>query len=257
MSFAELHDRDLPLLLPNAWDVSSALAFAEAGFEAIGTTSFGVAASIGRPDGRQGTREANIVLARALTKLPAYITMDIEDGYTDDPTEIADYVAELGVAGINIEDSTDGQLNPPFEHAAKVAAIKARCPDVFINARVDTYWFHQDDNVDDTADRARAYINAGADGIFVPGAADPDLLRALSAAIDAPLNVLVIPGRTLTELAELGVRRVSSGSLPYRAAITTAVEVVEAVRNGRGVPAAASYPEMQARLISYEDGSRR
>lgn len=257
MTFAELHHRDTPLLLPNAWDVSSALAFAEAGFEAIGTTSFGVAASIGRPDGRQGTREANIVLARALTKLPAYITMDIEDGYTDDPGQIADYVEELGVAGVNIEDSTDGRLVPPADHAAKVAAIKARTPEVFVNARVDTYWFHQDDNVEATVDRARAYVTAGADGIFVPGAAEPELLRALSAGIDAPLNVLVIPNRTLAELAELGVRRISTGSLPYRAAITTAVEVAGAVRNGREIPAATPYPEMQQRLVSYEDGSRR
>src|SRR5256885_9093574 len=121
MTFAELHYRDVPLLLPNAWDVASALAFVAAGYEAIGTTSFGVASSIGRPDGRRATREANIALARALTTLPVYITLDIEDGYTDDPDAVADYVAALGVAGINIEDSGDARLIPPDRHAAKVA----------------------------------------------------------------------------------------------------------------------------------------
>lgn len=257
MTFAELHNRDIPLLLPNAWDVPSALAFVEAGFEAVGTTSFGVASSIGRPDGRRATRDANIALARALTTLPVHISMDIEDGYSDDPDTVAAYVAALGAAGINIEDSIDERLIAPADHAAKVAAIKARNPGVFVNARVDTYWFHQDDSVEATVERARAYLNAGADGIFVPGVTESDVLRALTSAIDAPLNVLVIPDKSLTELAELGVCRVSTGSLPYRAAITAAVEVAEAVRNDHQIPAAAPYHEMQARLISYEDGSRK
>jgi 2-methylisocitrate lyase-like PEP mutase family enzyme len=257
MTFAELHDRDIPLLLPNAWDVPSALAFVDAGFEAIGTTSFGVASSIGRPDGRRATRDANIALARALTTLPVHVSLDIEDGYSDDPDTVAAYVAALGAAGINVEDSVDERLIAPADHAAKVAAIKARNPEVFVNARVDTYWLHQDDSVDATVERAQAYVNAGADGIFVPGVTESDVLRALTSAIDVPLNVLVIPGKSLTELAELGVRRVSTGSLPYRAAITVAVEVADAVRNDHQIPAAASYHEMQARLISYEDGSRK
>lgn len=257
MTFAELHYRDVPLLLPNAWDVPSALAFAEAGYEAIGTTSFGVASSIGRPDGRRATRETNIALARALTTLPVYVTLDIEDGYTDDPDEVADYVAGLGVAGVNIEDSGDEHLIPPARHAAKVAAIKARTPEVFVNARVDNYWLHEDDTVEATVERAQIYLNAGADGIFVPGITESNAIRALTAAIDAPLNILVIPGKSLTEIAELGVRRVSTGSLPYRAAITAAVEVADAVRNDHQVPAAASYHDMQARLISYEDGSHK
>lgn len=257
MTFAELHHRETPLLLPNAWDVPSALAFAAAGFEAIGTTSFGVASAAGRPDGRRATREANIALAQALRTLPTFISVDIEDGYTDDPPEVADYVAALGVAGVNIEDSTDERLVPPAAHAAKVAAIKARTPEVFVNARVDTYWLHQDETVEVTVERARAYLDAGADGIFVPGVTEPDIIRALTAAIDAPLNVLVIPGKSLTELAELGVRRVSTGSLPYRAAIHAAVEVADSVRNNRQTPPAPAYQELQDRLISYEAGSRK
>jgi 2-methylisocitrate lyase-like PEP mutase family enzyme len=257
MTFAELHHRDVPLLLPNAWDVPSALAFAEAGFEAIGTTSFGIASSIGRPDGRRATRDANIALARALTRLPAYISVDIEDGYADDPAEVAAYVAALGVAGVNIEDSTDERLLAPTDHAAKVAAIKAGAPGVFVNARVDTYWLHQDETVEATIERARAYVDAGADGIFVPGLAEPDVLRALTAAVDAPLNVLVIPGKSLAELAELGIRRVSTGSLPYRAAMQAAAETVAAVQNNQQIPAATPYPELQERLISYEGGSRK
>jgi len=252
MSFHDLHHGDRPLVLPNAWDVPSALAFLDAGFAAIGTTSFGVASSIGRPDGGRATRAANLTLARELAKLPCHISVDAEDGYADEPDRVAGYVAELGVAGINIEDSTAGTLIPPEAHAAKVAAIKSRCPDVFVNARVDTYWLHEDETVAATLERASRYVEAGADGVFVPGAAEPALLRELAANIPVPLNVLVNPLLSLEELAGLGVRRVSTGSLPYRAAIHAATEVAGAVRAGRPVPAATPYPDLQARLVGYE-----
>ncbi len=254
MTFAALHRRDLPLLLPNAWDVPSALAFRAAGFEAIGTTSFGVAASIGRADGGRATRDANLALARSLAGLGGYLSLDIEDGYADDPAEIADYVAQLDAAGINIEDSSAEKLIPAEAHAAKVAAIKRRCPDLFVNARVDTYWLGQDATVAATLDRAARYVAAGADGVFVPGANDPDVLRALTEAIPVPVNVLAIPGRTLAELGELGVRRVSTGSLPYRAAIHAAAQSAIAVRDGRAVPEATPYADLQARLVRYDSG---
>src|SRR4029453_11361254 len=138
---------------------------------------------LGRPDGGRSTKEANLGLAAALRPLDCYLTMDIEDGYTDDPDEVADYVARLPAAGINIEDSTDAKLIDPPRHAAKVQAIKQRSPDVFVNARIDTYWFGQDATVAATVDRAARYAEAGADGIFIPGAAEPDLLHELAAAI--------------------------------------------------------------------------
>ena len=251
MSFRELHDGDLPFLLPNAWDVASALAFVAAGFPAVGTTSFGVAAAAGHPDGGRSTKDATASLAAQLARLPVPVSTDIEDGYDDDPDAVAAYVAALGVAGINIEDSTEEALVAPQAHAAKVAAIKRAAPDVFVNARVDTYWLGQDATVAATLERAAAYVAAGADGVFVPGATDPGELRELSAAIPVPLNVLVVPGLSLAELGELGVRRVSTGSLPYRAAIDAAVGVAEAVRDGVAVPSATPYPEMQARLVDY------
>jgi 2-methylisocitrate lyase-like PEP mutase family enzyme len=251
MTFRDLHYGDLPLLLPNAWDVPSALALLECGFAAIGTTSFGVASSLGRPDGGRSTKEANLGLAAALRPLDCYLSMDIEDGYADNPDEVADYVARLPVDGINIEDSTDAKLIDPPQNAAKVQAIKQRSPDVFVNARVDTYWFGQDATVAATVDRAARYAEAGADGIFIPGAAEPDLLRELAAAIPLPVNVLAIPGLSLTELAKLGISRVSTGSLPYRVAIHAAAQAAVAVRDATALPAADPYPEMQARLVRY------
>ena len=251
-SFADLHRDASPLVLPNAWDVPSALAFVDAGFAAIGTTSFGVASGLGRPDGGRATREANLSLVRALSALPAHLSVDIEDGYADEPDAVADYVARLGVDGVNIEDSTAEKLIPPRVHAAKVAAIKARTPNLFVNARVDTYWLHEDETVEATLERAAAYVEAGADGIFVPGASDPEVLSTLTAAIPVPVNVLVIPTLSLDELAALGVRRVSTGSLPYRAAIHAAAEVASAIRDGRDLPDAAPYPDLQSRLVQYE-----
>jgi 2-methylisocitrate lyase-like PEP mutase family enzyme len=255
MTFRELHQGERPLVLPNAWDVPSALAFLDAGFAAIGTTSFGVASSLGRPDGARSTRDANVALARDLSRLPCYITMDIEDGYADEPELVAEYVAGLDVAGINIEDSTAEKLISPEAFAAKVAAIKRRCPDLFVNARVDTYWLGEDATVTSSLERATAYVDAGADGVFVPGAVEPAVVRELARNIAVPLNVLVVPGLSLDELAELGVRRVSTGSLPYRAAIHAAVEVADGVRDGRAIPASTPYPELQARLVRYEQSA--
>ncbi|MYS23783.1 2-Methylisocitrate lyase, PEP mutase family [Streptomyces sp. DvalAA-14] len=253
MTFHELHHRDAPLVLPNAWDVPSALAFVDAGFEAIGTTSFGVASGLGRPDGARASKDANLALARQLARLPAFISVDVEDGYADNPRDVAAYIARLDVAGINIEDSTAERLIAPQAHAAKIAAVKELSPDLFVNARVDTYWLNQDAGLEATLHRANAYVEAGADGIFVPGASDPAVLRELTANIPVPLNVLVIPDLTVADLGRLGVRRISTGSLPYRAAIHAATHAATAVRDGNpDLPAATPYPDLQRRLTDYD-----
>lgn len=254
-TFTDLHRGPLPLLLPNAWDVPSALAFLADGYPAIGTTSFGVNSGLGRPDGSHAAREANLRLAGRLRSLPVFITMDIEDGYSDDPDEVASYVAEVDVDGVNLEDSSDGRLVRPGDVAAKIVAVKARTPDVFVNARVDTYWFQQDDTVEATVARATAYVEAGADGVFVPGLSDPAPLRAITSSLDVPVNVLAVPGRSLAELGALGVRRVSTGSLPYRAALEAATRAAAAVRDGTEPPPARTYAELQARLTAYAAGS--
>ena len=251
MTFRELHYADLPLVLPNAWDVASALALRDAGFPALGTTSFGVAASHGVPDGGRSTRDDNVALAAALHPLGCYLSLDIEDGYSSDPDEVADYVGRLPVDGINIEDSTAEALIEPEVHMAKIAAIKAQSPGMFVNARVDTYWLGERAEVGETLARAALYVEAGADGVFVPGVTEPDVVRALAAAIDRPLNVLPIPGHSPAALAELGVRRVSCGSLPYRAAMHAAVRAATAVRDGLTFPDATPYADMQASLVGY------
>jgi 2-methylisocitrate lyase-like PEP mutase family enzyme len=253
-SFADLHRGPLPLLLPNAWDVASALAFADAVYPAVGTTSLGISAGLGVPDGGHGTREATLSLARSLAGLPVFLTMDCEDGHSSDPAEVAAYVTELGslgVAGVNLEDSRDGHLVEPGAMVAKVSAVKDAAPDVFVNARVDTYWFHEEESVDGTLARATAYVDAGADGIFVPGLAAPETIRAIVGGLSAPVNLLPLAGMALTDLAELGVRRVSTGSLPYRAAISAALGSAAAVRDGASWPESVPYPVVQHLLTAH------
>ena len=254
-TFFELHHGPEPLLLPNAWDVPSALAFVAAGFSVIGTTSFGVSSSLGIPDGERATREANLQLAEQLTPLPVQLTVDSENGYSDDPGEVADFVAQLaatGVVGVNLEDSVDGHLVPRDAFAAKVAEVKRRCPQVFLNARVDNYWFHEADDLGSVLDRAGAYVDAGADGIFVPGITDTELIASITRTLQVPVNILAIPGITLAELGRLGVRRVSTGSLPYRAAVHAAALTASAIRDGATPPPAPSYAELQDRLTSFQ-----
>jgi 2-methylisocitrate lyase-like PEP mutase family enzyme len=248
--FARLHHRAAPLLLPNAWDHASAAALAAQGFEAVGTTSLGVAASAGLPDGAAATMDATLALARRLGRGSLLFSVDAEGGFSDTPEEVAELarqLSEAGAAGINLEDGRpDGTLTPVELHAAKIAAVKAAVPGLFVNARTDTHWLsHQEE---ETAARLALYEQAGADGVFVPGLSDPDGIAALTATLVTPLNILYTPtGPTLAELAALGVRRVSLGSLLYRRALAAAVTTATTIRDGRPTDLQApSYAEVQA-----------
>jgi 2-methylisocitrate lyase-like PEP mutase family enzyme len=253
MSFRALHHQGSPFVLPNAWDVPSALGYLADGFTAVGTTSLGLSSSRGRPDGGRATRDANIALAAALASLQCYVSVDIEDGYSDDPEAVADYVAELPIDGLNIEDSTDGMLVDPDLAAAKVAAIKRADPEVFINARVDTYWLQRQADTASTIERALRYVDAGADGIFVPLANDRAELDEIVRSVPRPVNTLPVPGMTLAELGELGVARVSTGSMPYSAGLYAAAAAARAVRDGQPLPPSVPYADLQARLVDYEE----
>ncbi|MEV6522925.1 isocitrate lyase/phosphoenolpyruvate mutase family protein [Longispora sp. NPDC051575] len=254
--FADLHRTGTPLLLPNAWDHASAAALAGLGFAAIATTSLGVAAAAGLPDGTAATREQTLALARRLGGGPYLLSVDAEGGFSDDPAEVAELaraLADAGAVGINLEDGrADGSLAPTRTHAAKIAAVKAAAPDLFVNARTDTYWLGVGAGVGgrDTETRARldAYREAGADGVFVPGLSGPDDIAALVAGLDVPLNVLFSPtGPTVAQLGDLGVSRVSLGSLLFRVALGAALDAAAAVRAGEPVPGPVrGYAEIQS-----------
>jgi len=249
--FRALHHGARPLLLPNAWDHATALALAAEGYAAVGTTSLGVAAAAGKADAEAATRAETVALAGVAARLPCPLTVDVEGGFGGGREDIAMLCAELaglGAAGVNLEDGrTDGRLVDPRFQADAVAAIKARVPDLFVNARTDAYWLGIEDPLRTALDRASAYTEAGADGVFVPGiATDADISTAVD-NVPVPLNVLFLPAHhTLAGLASLRVARVSLGSLLYRAALHAAVATARAVADGTPVAAdLPSYGEVQ------------
>jgi 2-methylisocitrate lyase-like PEP mutase family enzyme len=240
-AFGDRHRPGRPLVLPNAWDFASAAALVDAGFAVIGTTSLGVAVANGRPDAAGETRADTVALVRRIKDLPCQVTVDIEAGFGD-PAGVAAEVAALGAVGVNIEDG----LGPLDDQVAAIAAVKAAVPDLFVNARTDTHWLHDAPDLDDTLRRLTAYVAAGADGVFVPGLAAPDDVRRVVAEVDAPLNVLALAGgQTVTELAALGVARISTGSLLFRAAIGAAVATARSVAgNGPGPTELPEYTQI-------------
>ncbi|KAA2253964.1 isocitrate lyase/phosphoenolpyruvate mutase family protein [Solihabitans fulvus] len=264
--FAGLHVPGAPLVLPNAWDHASAAALAAHGFAAVGTTSLGVAAASGKPDGTGATRAETLALAHGITALPCLVTVDVEGGFSDDPARVADLAAELagyGVVGINLEDGrADGSLVPAGRHARVIAAIRDRVPGLFVNARTDTYWLRaaEQESVAETLRRARVYVEAGADGVFVPGLPDDAAIAAVAESVRAPLNVLYAPGRhSRARLAELGVARISTGSLLFRAAlhavVSVAAELSDAVPDAE--PTIPTYQRVQDIMATVDTGRAR
>lgn len=255
--FAALHHGSRPFVLPNAWDVASALLLADAGFPAVGTTSLGVTAAAGLPDGAGAGRDLTVALARQLVQqLPVPLTVDLENGYSEHATAVADLAAELadlGVAGINLEDGRpDGRLRPLDEHAAIIHSVAVAAPGLFINARTDTYWLQvgpPDGRRDETIRRLVAYREAGACGVFVPGLSDLAGIATVAEAVALPLNILWQPNVDLVALATAGVARVSTGSALYRHALGTALTVAAAARHGNQPSTAPiDYGQLQRRL---------
>ena len=245
-AFRKLHDRSRILVLPNAWDVASARIFEAAGFPAVATTSSGVANSLGYPDGEAiGRAEMLALIARIAKSLEVPLSADIEGGYAPDLESLKQTiraVIEAGAVGINLEDGmhTGAPQLHPIEtaservQAARAAADAAGVP-LVINARVDVFLYgigDKSERFDHAVKRANAYRAAGADCLFVPGSADAATIGKLAAAIDGPVNVMVLPGMPSTrELEKLGVARVSMGGGPARAALTTVRRIAEELRD--------------------------
>lgn len=233
-----LHDPAAPLALSNVWDVASARVVEATGAPAIATTSAGVAWALGRPDGDRLER-ADLLAAvrRIVAAVDVPVTVDIEGGAAVDADDVAETVRGLldaGAVGLNIEDGTRG----PDELAARVAVARAAADRagvaLFVNARTDVFLRGvgaPEDRVAETVRRARRYVEAGADGVFVPAVVDAPTIAALAAAIPAPLNVMVRPGLPpVPELGRLGVARVSLGSSVAQAAYAVARRAAEELR---------------------------
>jgi 2-methylisocitrate lyase-like PEP mutase family enzyme len=225
--FRALHVRDELFVMPNPWDVGSARLLASCGFEALATTSAGFAWALGKLD-QTVTRDelvAHVADIAAATPLP--LNVDSERCYPDDPGGIAETVALLadaGASGCSIEDYDPHtkSVDPLAEAAERVAvAVEAahRRPDALVlTARAENHIRGVDD-LDDTIARLVAYRDAGADAVYAPGLSDLDQIAAVVRAVGMPVNVLALPnGPTISELASVGVRRVSTGGLLASAA---------------------------------------
>lgn len=234
-AFHALHVRGQPLVLFNAWDAGSAIAIADAGAKAIATGSWSVAAANGYADGeRLPFAFAMDNLRRIVAAVALPVTVDLESGYGDAPEAVnAAVVAALdaGAVGCNLEDSfpTDGRLRDMADQVQRLAAARhaadAAGVAMFINARTDVFFqkpadAHDMAMVDHALERARAYADAGASGLFVPGLVADELIARVVEASPLPVNIMAMPGvPDRRRLAELGVARVSHGPGPYRGAM--------------------------------------
>lgn len=243
MDFFSLLAAEQPLLLGNVWDAASAQLAEELGYRAIGTSSAAMAAMLGYGDGEEMSFEELLFLVgriRACTSVP--LTVDIESGYSETPKQIASNIirlVELGVCGINIEDSqvTAGQrsLDSAEVFAAKLKQIcDALTPcrrQLFINVRCDSFLLALEDAATETLKRAALYQQAGADGLFVPCLTDPGDIRTLVTATTLPLNLMCMPELPdFDALKQLGVKRISMGNFVHHALLGRLRELLADVR---------------------------
>jgi 2-methylisocitrate lyase-like PEP mutase family enzyme len=215
--FKQLHQS--LFILPNAWNPKSALHFQQANFPAVATSSAAVANSLGYEDGEVMPFEEYLyIIRRILATVEVPVTVDIEMGYGKTNEAIAanlQQLAELGVAGFNIEDSTiqsgKRKLKDANHFAETIAFLKDKT-ELFINVRCDTYLLNVANKQSETLARMPLYEAAGADGIFLPGiSAKADIAEAVNST-PLPVNVMCIPGLPDFEsLQTLGVKRVSMG----------------------------------------------
>ena len=242
--FHSLHVSGQPLVLFNAWDAGSARAVADAGARAIATGSWSVAAANGFADGEHLPFALALDnLRRIVAAVAQPVTIDLESGYGDAPAQVAATVAaalEAGAVGCNLEDSfpANGRLRGAADQAARLVAARKAADDagvtLFINARTDVFFqkpadAHDMAMVEDALQRARAYADAGASGLFVPGVVAEPLIARLAEASPLPLNVMAMPGvPSRARLAELGVARISHGPGPYRGAMQWLAEAAKA-----------------------------
>jgi 2-methylisocitrate lyase-like PEP mutase family enzyme len=261
-AFRTMHQAPPILLLPNAWDAVSARLFVKAGARAIATTSAGVAATLGYPDGEKVPRDEMLeVVARIARVVDVPVTADIEAGYADSPDDLADTIRAIidaGAIGFNLEDATGDSSRPLYEVEEQIERIRAArqageraSVGVVINARTDVYLAKVGEPAGrfaETVRRVNAYREAGADCLFVPGVTDLATLTELARKIPGPLNVLAGPGMPSTgELQRIGVARLSVGSAIMRATLATARDAAnELIQKG-------TYGAFLGRNIPYDE----
>ena len=232
-AFRALHARPGAFVIPNPWDAGTARLLASLGFEALATTSLGLANTLGRADGTGAvSRDEVLANCRAIagaTDLP--VNADLENCYADEPEAAAGMIrlaAEAGVVGGSIEDATGAPLNPIYDFKLAVERVRAAAevarslPTPFmLTARAENF-LHGRQDLDDTIRRLRAFEAAGADVLYAPGLRDLASIRTVTAAVGKPVNVVMSaadPSITVAQLADAGVKRISVGGALSRLAL--------------------------------------
>ncbi len=264
----EMHRGAQALLLPNVWDVASARIIEEAGFPAIATTSAGIAFSVGYPDNQRISREQMLArVGRIARAVQVPVTADVEGGYGSRPEDAARTAAEViqaGAVGMNLEDGASDRAHALVDRLLQVEKIRAvreaarkTGVGLVLNARTDVYlaevgapesWYGE------AILRARAYRDAGADCIFVPGLRDPETISRLVREVECPVNILAGPGfPSVPELEKLGVARVSLGSGVMRATLGLVRQIAEELKSSgtyRALENAPAYAEVNQLFTS-------
>jgi len=224
--FLALHHTGAPLLMPNPWDVGSARILVSLGFEALATTSSGFAATLGQLDGSVSRDQAIAHGADLAAATDVPVSADLENGFADDPEDVAVTVAlaiGAGLAGASIEDYSGSRLYGHDLAAARVAAAAEAAHHgtrrFVLTTRAENH-IRGNPNLADTIARLQAFQEAGADVLYAPGLSDIDNIRTVVAAVDLPVNVLALPNApNVAALGEAGVKRISVGSAFAFAAI--------------------------------------
>ncbi len=229
--FRSLHERPGAFVIPNPWDAGTAILLAGLGFEALATTSAGLAFALGRRDAGGITRDEAIANVRAIVSAtPLPVSADMENGYADDPKIAAQALtmaAEAGAVGGSIEDATGDPARPiyDFSHsvervAAAAEAVKSLPFGFTFTARAENFLYGRGD-LDDTIRRLQAYEKAGADVLYAPALPSLEAIRELCSALTKPVNVLAgtLHTHSVSELANAGAKRISVGSAFNRAAL--------------------------------------
>lgn len=244
-AFKALHVPGNPIVLFNIWDAGSAKAVAASGAKALATGSWSVAAAHGFEDGERLPIGFYMdILARIVDSVDLPVTVDLESGYGADPAAVGATMAraiQAGAIGCNIEDSfpENGSLRDVSTQVARLRAAREAADrlgvSAFLNARTDVFFQaprdrHDESMVAEALERGRAYADAGADGLFVPGLANDRLIALLVEKSPLPVNVMVGEASPApAKLAELGVARISHGPGPYRQAMRFLEEAARAV----------------------------
>jgi 2-methylisocitrate lyase-like PEP mutase family enzyme len=242
--FKQLHQAPGLFVLPNGWNAKSALLFQQEKYQAVGTSSAAVANSLGYEDGEAMPFSAYLlIIQRILSAVKIPVTIDLEMGYGNTDDEIYANIKKLvvlGVAGINIEDSTitaTGRTLKDANHFAQTISfikrqLAAEQLELFINIRCDTYILNVANKQAETLQRLKLYATTGADGIFLPCISDEKDIAAAVSSTPLPINVMCIPGLPdFDTLNKLGIKRVSMGPFVFNKVYDSIVPLVQAVKD--------------------------